>query len=291
MEISYSKAPNNLDKPGARDSTLLASAQPASVLELTAEEGARLLSIISRAALIRRHEDIRAWLANEVQQFLPHQILICTWGDFARPNLRFDLTSSIPGVRTSALARCPIDDFVHECYGQWLAGGRRPCLLKISDLATRQAARCTCAVHGALRHMRSLLVHGLRDKRASEESLYIALNAADFAPTGGTDRWLSLIDALMAQIDAAFRRVPPLPLEMTACASQPRLNGGALSRREEEILAALSCGKTNVDIAAALDISPYTVRNHVQRIFKKIGVRNRTQAATQYQHALRAGRT
>ena len=288
MDTIYSKVPNTLDTSGASDSALLASAQPASVLQLTSEEGARLLSIMARAALIRRHEDIRAWLANEVHQFLPHHILICAWGDFARPNLRFDVTSSIPGVRTSALARCPIDDLVHECYGKWLAGGRRPCLLEASDLGARQTGRCTCAVHGALRHMRSLLVHGVRDKRASEESLYIAFNANVFAPAGGTDRWLWLIDALMAQIDAAFRKVPPLPLEMVAFASQPQVNGGALSRREEEILAGLARGKTNADIAAALDISPYTVRNHVQRIFKKIGVHNRTQAATQYQRAQRA---
>jgi len=46
-------------------------------------------------------------------------------------------------------------------------------------------------------------------------------------------------------------------------------------------------GKTNLEIAAALDISPFTVKNHVQRIFRKIGVTNRTQAAARYADALR----
>jgi DNA-binding CsgD family transcriptional regulator len=42
-----------------------------------------------------------------------------------------------------------------------------------------------------------------------------------------------------------------------------------------------------MDVAAALDISPFTVKNHVQRIFRKIGVTNRTQAAARYVEALR----
>src|SRR5207245_7700554 len=134
MEIIYSKAANALDTSGAGDSAAFAIAQPASVLELTFEEGARMLSIIARAVLIRRHHDIQLWLAGELQKFLPHQILLSAWGDFARPNLRFDVTSSIPGVRTSALARCPIDDLVHECYRHWIAGGRRPCRLRTSAL-------------------------------------------------------------------------------------------------------------------------------------------------------------
>ena len=271
MEMLESKAPE-----GVSENAPMAAAPRVSVLQLTADEGARLLRIISRAALIRRHQDIHLWLAGELQQFLPHQVLISAWGDFARWNLSFDLTSGIAGVRTSELARCPIDDFVRECYRQWLAGGRQPLVLKTADIGWPHA-RCACTLHAALRQMRSLLVHGVRDRRACEESVYVALSSGSFAAEPGEERWLSLIDALIAQIDAAFRKVAPFSLE----------DGCALSRREKEILAGLACGKTNVDIAAALEISPYTVKNHVQRIFRKIGVHNRTQAATQYRHAVR----
>jgi DNA-binding CsgD family transcriptional regulator len=46
-------------------------------------------------------------------------------------------------------------------------------------------------------------------------------------------------------------------------------------------------GRTNLEIAAALGISPFTVKNHVQRIFRKVGVTNRTQAAARYAEAVR----
>ena len=59
-----------------------------------------------------------------------------------------------------------------------------------------------------------------------------------------------------------------------------------LSPREIDVLEAICRGKTNLDIAAALAISPFTVKNHVQRIFRKIGVTNRTQAAARYAEAL-----
>lgn len=55
-----------------------------------------------------------------------------------------------------------------------------------------------------------------------------------------------------------------------------------LSAREVEILARVAEGKTNVEISRVLDISPFTVKNHVQRILKKLGASNRTEAAVRY---------
>lgn len=52
-----------------------------------------------------------------------------------------------------------------------------------------------------------------------------------------------------------------------------------LTRREAEVLAMVAQGLTNKEIAKALFISPETVKEHVQRILKKIGVSDRTQAA------------
>jgi DNA-binding NarL/FixJ family response regulator len=52
-----------------------------------------------------------------------------------------------------------------------------------------------------------------------------------------------------------------------------------LSERETEILRLLASGKHNDEIASELVISPFTVRNHISRLLRKLDVENRTQAA------------
>lgn len=52
-----------------------------------------------------------------------------------------------------------------------------------------------------------------------------------------------------------------------------------LTNREEEVLKLIAEGLFNKEIAAKLDISERTVKNHVSNIFKKIDVSDRTQAA------------
>lgn len=54
---------------------------------------------------------------------------------------------------------------------------------------------------------------------------------------------------------------------------------GSLSPREREVLGGLATGRSNAEIAAALHISEKTVRNVVSRIFEKLEVHSRTQAA------------
>jgi DNA-binding NarL/FixJ family response regulator len=53
----------------------------------------------------------------------------------------------------------------------------------------------------------------------------------------------------------------------------------ALTARETQVLALLSQGLTNPDIARALQITPETVKSHVRHIMQKLRVRDRTQAA------------
>ncbi|MEO6824244.1 MAG: LuxR C-terminal-related transcriptional regulator [Nitrosospira sp.] len=53
-----------------------------------------------------------------------------------------------------------------------------------------------------------------------------------------------------------------------------------LSNREIEILNCVKIGKTNSEIATVLGISIFTVKNHLQNIFKKLDVYNRIQAVS-----------
>lgn len=53
----------------------------------------------------------------------------------------------------------------------------------------------------------------------------------------------------------------------------------ALTRRELDIIAAVVEGQVNRDIAQTFQISEYTVKHHLTRIFEKLGVSNRVELA------------
>jgi len=70
-------------------------------------------------------------------------------------------------------------------------------------------------------------------------------------------------------IETYLRRAPerPPPAELTR-----------LTDREHEVLAALAQGLSNTEIAEHFVVSEATVKTHVNRIFAKLGVRDRVQA-------------
>jgi DNA-binding NarL/FixJ family response regulator len=51
--------------------------------------------------------------------------------------------------------------------------------------------------------------------------------------------------------------------------------GPGLTRREEQLVPMINRGLTNKEIAAQLNLSEKTVKNHVHRILRKVGVENR----------------
>lgn len=54
---------------------------------------------------------------------------------------------------------------------------------------------------------------------------------------------------------------------------------GLLSAREFQVLELVTRGRKNCEIALALEIQEVTVRFHVKNIVKKLGAKNRTDAA------------
>jgi two-component system response regulator DesR len=58
-----------------------------------------------------------------------------------------------------------------------------------------------------------------------------------------------------------------------------------LTDRESEILALLAGGATNREIAAAIYLSPHTVKEHVSALFRKLGARNRAEAVLRAQRS------
>jgi len=70
--------------------------------------------------------------------------------------------------------------------------------------------------------------------------------------------------------------------------NQRLAEGFGLTAREAEVLLWLSHGKTNRDIADILSVSARTVNKHLEQVFHKMGVDNRTSAAVMADRVLQA---
>ncbi len=79
-----------------------------------------------------------------------------------------------------------------------------------------------------------------------------------------------LSPAVVGTVFEALRRTPGSPDEADGPAS--------LTEREREIMNLISQGLTNRDIAERFVLSEKTVKNHVNRIYSKLGATNRAQA-------------
>jgi DNA-binding NarL/FixJ family response regulator len=85
----------------------------------------------------------------------------------------------------------------------------------------------------------------------------------------------SLTESIRAVAQGQYVNVPSLPSDANSGASN---TPDTLTQREEEILKLIAAGKDNRDIATALKIEEKTVKNHINNIYSKIGVNNRTEA-------------
>jgi two-component system NarL family response regulator len=108
-----------------------------------------------------------------------------------------------------------------------------------------------------------------------DEDIYRALQA-------GARAYLlkdMLRDALVEAIRAVHAGQRRLPAEVANRLAE-RMNRTELTARELEVLRLIVQGKSNKEIAAALFIAEGTVKIHINNILSKLGVSDRTQAAT-----------
>jgi transcriptional regulator EpsA len=256
------------------------SARAPDFSEFTFEDGRRLIRVMWAAARVSRHYDHLVWLNGELQRFLPHQMLISAYGRMAKAEVRCDITSALPGVRTAAMGPCHLDRLVAGCYARWVAMGREPFHLSAASLQELSQSWCRCPVHLALRRARSAIVHVVRDANSVQDDVHIAVQLSAGADAV-LERFGCVMGPLFLHIDAAFRRIGAWRNEAIPD-PEPQGAKAHTSRREQEILEWLSQGKRNAEIGALLGISPATVKNHVRSAFRKLGARNRVEAVTLY---------
>ena len=84
-------------------------------------------------------------------------------------------------------------------------------------------------------------------------------------------------------------RMVPRPVGGEGLALNPGLHGAGdphgLSAREVEVMSLIADGQTNGEIAARLFLAEKTVKNHVRRIYSKLGVGSRPAAIAYWREA------
>jgi two-component system nitrate/nitrite response regulator NarL len=92
-----------------------------------------------------------------------------------------------------------------------------------------------------------------------------------------------MIGKVIGQIRGSAGLMPVFPKLPDKNASRAKLqtdNQFSLTQRELQIVQATSEGLTNKEIASSLDISEFTVKHHLAKIFDKLGVYSRLELAT-----------
>lgn len=245
---------------------------------LSAEHLDRYQRIITEAISIRRHSELLAWLQGELQHYLPHEILIAAWGNFTENLICYDVVSALPGVRTEYSDLRTLTPLLQGLFHRWVELEKSPYTLDAGDSGfLLEGGGLQYSLGKALQGMRSLLVHGLTDERSNQDCLYVI-----FSLERKLHGSLGTMQILLPYLDTALCQVTPLihPESNAPVLSDQPKDGEywGLSKREIELMNWVRIGKTNLEIAAILGISVFTVKNHLQHIFKALNVATRMQA-------------
>src|SRR5574343_460884 len=232
--------------------------------------------IMSNSLAIQSHFQLLLWMQGDFQEAVAHDVMISfTCGNHGEP-LHYDIVSALPGIRTIRFPLSSIDPLRIGLHRRWQEGGGQ-----VASATMQNDARSSTTVTGLseeLQEMKHVLFHATADTRQRADHLYILLRRnARF-----NERERKLFELMLPHVDAAVRKIEELPIcepdEVTAHWLLNSLIRIGLTPREIEILEWVRTGKTNAEIGLILQISACTVKNHLQRIFKKSNVTNRAQA-------------
>ncbi|MDR7376911.1 transcriptional regulator EpsA [Rhodoferax ferrireducens] len=232
--------------------------------------------VISSSVDVRNHADMRVWLQGDMQRYLPHDILIVAWGQFAKGQVQHDVISPVTGIDTPGIPSRSITALLQHWFARWIECGGKPFMHHPDEYSFPVDDSGF-----ALREMQFVMVHGIRDARGSQDCLYVIFSRC--APLSQIER--SAMSMLLPYIDTALRQISPQPQQTHTTQPESQTPTGKLlkknhdlSEREAEILSWVKAGKTNSEIGSILEISAFTVKNHMQRVYKKLNVSNRAQA-------------
>ena len=229
----------------------------------------RLLIAIEESLNITRRYQFFLWTQGALQGIVPHESMICVFGDVIKLRFKYDVFSRAPLDKwvVDALVD-PLNGVIRQIVADWLVHQRNPLAFNVhgdgSDGLSVRLKELGCG---------TVLAHGAREISGDNGSFFIFMQATPVTPNSQAH----LMNVLVAHLHMALYRMLPHELGVETLEYSVE---GILSDRELEVLQWVRKGKKNVEIAQQLQISPLTVKNHVQKILRKLGVSNRAQAVS-----------
>lgn len=248
--------------------------------KLNDDDRGLLFELIQESLRPQSHYELFIWLQGRLQKFLPHEIMIAAWGDFSLGQIHFDIISPLPGLRTKGISQNNLTPLLKRLYTYWCSNKQSPFIINTQQgLFNVDELGCNL-FNDNLSNMTSAIVHGINDCRGQHDCLYVLLNSCSM-----TSPSLRMLETLLPFIDNALRQIDhlteQLPVEYFPSIDPPnKTTENLLSARELEIMDWVKKGKTNLEIGMILNISAFTVKNHLQHIFRKLDVLNRAQAVS-----------
>jgi transcriptional regulator EpsA len=230
----------------------------------------RLVSVIDASLKVRRRHQLFLWIQGVFQSMLAHESLICALNDFDSRSVDFDHFSITEGREEFFADLCDRNGgMMQRLIKLWTISGFRPLLMDTSPSKASYDSQIAATLANC--HLNNLAAHGTFNARGEVSSFFCFLNVDSPIPPN-VDYSLELIIPFLS---AAYIRtkLEPGPVDR----SLPFSNK-VLTSRQAEILFWVQQGKSNAEIGDILTISALTVKNHVQKILRKLNVQNRAQA-------------
>lgn len=223
---------------------------------------------IETSLKIKKRSQFYLWTQGALQGFIPHETLVCAYGDIDRMKCSFETFSG--AVLDEKFVRAvsdPVNGLVPRIVEDWRRGGGLP-WLQAQD-GEGQEGRRQLLADLKRNDFGHLAAHGVSH---GEHGTFMAFVQLKKPPT---ERYAYLMELLLPYVHTALHRV--MCNERTGKTDDPA-NTTLLSKREIQVLYWIKNGKTNNEIGEILQITPPTVKNHVQNIMRKLNVTNRAQA-------------
>lgn len=232
-----------------------------------------LVFTIETSLKIHKRFQFFLWAQGALQGFIPHETLLCAHGDIARMRFRYETFSR--AMLDEAAERGfgdPVNGLLPRMADDWLQGGGRP-RPYLGDGAGEAGGETRRRILADLRRGEHgcALAHGSKEMQGDSGSFFVFLRTGE--PPAAREAYLA--ELLAPYLHMALYRM--LAGEQGSESAEVSLEA-LLSRRQIQILQWVKDGKTNHEIGQILDISPLTVKNHVQKILRKLKVNNRAQA-------------